>query len=292
MGDMKNRVISGPGPIVAQATRLRFSGKRRFAATPRLRTGKSAPPWLWLHCIMLLAVAICPLFADDLAANFAEANKLYVQGQYAEAASAYQKLVESGEVSAALYFNLGNAWFKSGAIGRAVVNYRLAEVLSPRDADLRANLQFARNRVSKDGPVQGKRWRAWLSWLTLNEWTVFAAASGWGWLGMLTLSQWRPGLKKALGRYTAAIGAVFVLASVGLGLKLHDYLATTSAVVVVSEATVRYGPLEESRSFYTLRDGAEVEVTDQQGQWLQVRDASRRTGWLRSDQVIVLKPVV
>ena len=75
---------------------------------------------------------------------FDTANKLYEEGKFAEAAAAYESLVQSRQVSAALYFNLGNAWFKSGQIGRAIAAYRQAEQMTPRDPDLRANLQFAR----------------------------------------------------------------------------------------------------------------------------------------------------
>ena len=59
------------------------------------------------------------------------------------------------------------------------------------------------------------------------------------------------------------------------------------AVVVADEAVVRYGPIDESQSSYTLRDGAEVEVLDRNGDWLQVRDSQRRTGWVKTQQVIV-----
>ncbi len=95
-----------------------------------------------------ILLALCPsrVMADDFSAAFQSANKLYEENKFAEAASAYQKLVESGKASSALFFNLGNALFKAGQIGRAIVAYREAEQLAPRDPDVRANLQFARNQ--------------------------------------------------------------------------------------------------------------------------------------------------
>ena len=73
--------------------------------------------------------------------------------------------------------NLGNAWLKAGQIGRAVRAYRQAEALAPRDPDIRANLQIARNQAGDNNPaLPGNRWTRWIGRLTLNEWTM--AASG------------------------------------------------------------------------------------------------------------------
>jgi tetratricopeptide (TPR) repeat protein len=121
------------------------------------------------------------------AAAFDSANKLYEEGKFADAAAAYEKLAQSGETSAALYFNLGNAFFKSGQIGRAVAAYRTAQQITPRDPDLRANLQFARNQAQRP-TLSPDRWQRWLGRLTLNEWTVLAAVG----TAMATGAQTRP----------------------------------------------------------------------------------------------------
>jgi tetratricopeptide (TPR) repeat protein len=77
--------------------------------------------------------------------TMAMAHQLYESGQYAKAAEAYQQLVDQGYSDAALFYNLGNAYFKQGDIGRAILNYRRAERLHPRDPDTRANLELARS---------------------------------------------------------------------------------------------------------------------------------------------------
>ncbi len=239
----------------------------------------------------LLSLFLLPegvVWADDLATGFDQANKLYAEGHYPEAISAYQKLLQTGKTSAALYYNLGNAYFKSGQIGRAIAYYRLTQNLNPRDPDLRANLQFARNRANAGFSAQTSRWRGFLQGMTLNEWTLVSMAFGWFWAALLTLRRWRDSLKSVLAGYTATIGIAWLVSLALLGLKIQAEFGHTPAVVVVREATVRYGPLEESRSFYTVLEGAEVEVVDRQDNWLQIRDASRRTGWLRRDQVIVV----
>ena len=107
-------------------------------------------------------------------AEFDAANKLYAEGKFADAAGVYEKVIRSGAVSPALYFNCGNAEFKSGNPGRAIAAYRRAALLAPRDAEVRANLDFVRNQVQ--GPtLRQSRGQDWLGTLTLNEWTGLAA---------------------------------------------------------------------------------------------------------------------
>ena len=131
------------------------------------------------------------LQAGDLAADFEQANKFYEEGKYDAAVQAYDKLLETGNASEALYFNRGNALFKLGQVRRAIASYRLAERISPRDPELRANLQFARTRARGGSPYQAERWRLWLGVLTVNEWTLLTAVAAWALFVFLALGQWR-----------------------------------------------------------------------------------------------------
>src|SRR6476659_1044175 len=96
----------------------------------------------WASVFFGLLIGSLCLRADEVSTAFDQANKLYEQGKYGEAASGYGKLAQAGQVSSALYFNLGNALLKSGELGRAILNYRLAQRLAPRDPDIRVNLRF------------------------------------------------------------------------------------------------------------------------------------------------------
>src|SRR5689334_19162351 len=102
------------------------------------------PTALFTFCALLAVVL--PMWGQTTAPSFEEANKLYEQGKYAEAAAAYENLAPAHNGSPALYYNLGNAWFKAGQNGRAIAAYRKAEMLSPRDPNLRFNLNFVRKK--------------------------------------------------------------------------------------------------------------------------------------------------
>jgi tetratricopeptide (TPR) repeat protein len=243
-----------------------------------------------LGCVAILILAAmllgstCITFADNISAEFDSANKLYEQGKFSDAVSVYEKMVQSGSVSPALYFNLGNALFKSSRIGRAIAAYRQAEQLVPRDPDVRANLQFARNQIQ--GPtLPPSRWQRWLGKLTVNEWTVLASVAFWLCLLSLMLMQIRPALKSSLRSFAIGSG----IATVTLCVCLATVLFTGSreiAIVTAHEAAVRSGPLEESQSVFSARDGAELAVLDAKDDWLQV-NAGQRLGWLKREQVLL-----
>jgi tetratricopeptide (TPR) repeat protein len=240
-----------------------------------------------LLTVLIANVACGASFTADTAADFAAANKFYEQGKFADASAEYEKLLQSGSVSPALLFNLGNAFYKSGQIGRAIGAYRQAERLTPRDPDLRANLHFARNQVQ--GPTtQPDRWQRWLDTLTVNEWTVLAGTGFWLFFGLLALGQWQPAWQRRLRVYAAAIGGATLLLAVCLGFALRERERARTAIVVAREAVVRAGPLDESPSVFVVHDGAEMNILDHKDDWLQVSDGGRRTGWLKRDAVLVL----
>ncbi|MBI5773945.1 MAG: tetratricopeptide repeat protein [Verrucomicrobia bacterium] len=233
----------------------------------------------------LILIAL-PAVAIDFNAAFDSAGKSYEQGRYAESARAYESILAGGKTSAAIYYNLGNALFKDNRVGQAVYYYRQAERLSPRDPELQANLAFIRRAISGGTEAETDRWQQFLRGLSLNEWTWLALVPLWAWLLLLALGQWRTQWKAKLRGYTVTGGAMGGVTIVLLVSALNDHYRAESAVVTVKESVVRYGPLAESKSYFTLRDGAEVTILDTKDGWLQVLDASQRFGWLRKEQVI------
>ena len=246
---------------------------------------------LFLRTVMLGA---CLLAADlraaetnvfNVATEFERANKFYEQGKFAEATTAYENIVRAGVSAPGVWFNLGNASYKSGQVGRAIASYRMAERVTPRDAALRANLQFIRGKVYSDERTRVPAWKSALRLFTLNEWTVAAAVALWAFFAVLAVAT----LTRI--RYPKTATALFLITLVGgtgLLLAWSDQAGGREAVVVAREVTARFGPLDESQTAFQLRDGAECAVLESKGDWLQVRDAEQRTGWIRRDDAIVL----
>jgi tetratricopeptide (TPR) repeat protein len=256
----------------------------------RTAARRSLAPAAVAHLLALLSafgfLSAPTLLAEPLSAGFNAANQLYEQGKFAEAAASYEQLLQGGQVSAALYFNLGNAAFKSSQIGRAIAAYRHAQRLAPRDPDVRANLQFARNQVQGPTLAVG-RWQRWLNRFTLNEWTLMAGIALWPLFLLLALAQWRPALKPVLRRPILAVAAATLLLVGCLAAALGQTRSLRLAIVVKPDAVVRAGWFNESKEAFTVHDGAELRVLDQNDKWLQVRADPLRLGWLPREEVIL-----
>jgi len=243
------------------------------------------------HFRLLTGLVFLLCFSQVHAGNtdaFEAANRLYEQGRYREAVAAYSNMVATGTVSAAVYFNLGNACFKAGQLGRAIAAYRHAQALAPRDPDIRANLEFARKAASGREETSSAGWQDWLRRLSLNEWTLLGCAAFWGWLGLLTILQFRPDWRRFLGNWAAFCLGIFLAVSFCLGIQLYDLKTAKTAVVISGPVQARLGPFEDSRPAFTCNDGMELAMLGVKGEWVEVRDNLQRLGWLKKDFVQVL----
>lgn len=232
------------------------------------------------------AMALRGLADSNPEVAFEAANKYYAENKFPEAAAAYEKLTQAGAVSPALLFNLGNAQFKSGHVGQAVVAYRRAAQMAPRDADLRANLQFARSQVQGATVRPGFLERS-SGLLSLNEWAGLSAAGLWLTFGLLAWRQFRPSQAMTLRPPIRAAFVLTLLCAGALAFAYHAQSPGRTVVVISRETPVRITPNDEARPAFTANDGAELRVLDRKDNWLQVTDGSARNyGWVRSDFIV------
>ena len=241
---------------------------------------------IW-RTILLGLVCAGKILAADVAVDFAAANKLYAEGKFTEAALLYEASLKTGAQSPALWFNAGNAEFKSGHLGKAIAAYRQATLLAPRDAELRANLAFVRNQV-QGATLRESRWQNWVSTLTLNEGACLTAGLFWLLLGLLAVRQIRPALVPKLQTATRILVGLTIFSATVLGLQAANHFQTSVAVVTVADATARSGPFDEAQNVFPVRDGAELKVMSQHDGWVQVGNNTGKIGWLSQKQVTVL----
>jgi tetratricopeptide (TPR) repeat protein len=227
------------------------------------------------------------LFAADVAADFLAANKFYAEGKFSDAAKAYEAILQTGAHSPALLFNAGSAEFKSGHLGKAIAAYRQAELLSPRDAELRANLAFVRNQV-QGATLREGRWQNWVGSLTLNEGTQLTAVFFWLTFALLIARQIRPTLAPKLRSVTRLAVVLTIFSGTVLALQAANHFKQSVAVVTTAEAIARSGPFDEAQSAFTTHDGAELSVLDWHDDWVQVVDSVGKTGWLSAKQLALL----
>jgi tetratricopeptide (TPR) repeat protein len=225
--------------------------------------------------LLVLGLVLGPVQAYN------EGNRLYAQKDYAGAVHAYEEALRSGNDPRA-HYNLGNALFRTGKIGEAIVHYRRAGYLAPRDHDIAANLAFARAyRLDKSqataSPLAHAADRA-LRWLSRREAALLAGVLFT--LAGLALSAW------IVWRAPPLAGAAGMLALLGLYGFLAQQLwagevASRPAVVVVAEVSAASGPGDEFKQVLLLHDGTEVRIREIRGAWVLVQLPGGSGGWLK-----------
>ncbi len=168
----------------------------------------------------------------------------------------------------------------------AIAAYQRAGQLSPRDAEIRANLQFAGNQVQGLTSREG-RWQNWAGMLTLNEGAVLTAILLWLLFALLIARQIRPALIPRLKTATRICAVLAIFSGTVLALQAANHFNASVAVVTSPEAIARTGPFDEAQSAFALHDGAQLDVLDRHDNWVQVAGAGK-TGWLPVKQVEIV----
>jgi len=223
---------------------------------------------------------------------YCEGNELYRHGEYEPARQKYRAAVEIGVRDAGLFYNLGNASFKSDHLGEAIVWYERALRLEPRDEDIRANLAFARHMKQDREPVDDSPavWRLLVrlhQYPTLDE---LAGAFGLLWLACFALAGRRLWREQGGPSTSVALTACVILtaATAGwLGCRASEH-AAEAAIVTVAQATARSAPEAEQTAILLIHEGTRVRVERREEGWLLIRLANGLGGWLRAEEVTVI----
>ena len=223
-------------------------------------------------------------------------NQLYEQGDFQAAGKFYEQLVAQGVADSVLYYNLGNAYYKQGELGRALLNYTRAARLAPRDADVRANLALARSQVADQyesnsiSPLAG--FLAFVErWLTVNELAGLALML-WIFCALLWLLYRRlaSGTFHTVARAALLMGVVLWLSSaVALGGLRYSETRWPPAIVLAPELTVVSGPGTQYTTEFTLHSGAQVSLLETRGAWVRIAlPGEQLQGWAPTSAVALI----
>lgn len=224
-----------------------------------------------------------------------EANAAYGAGDYAAAADLYRAILDKDLHSAALYYNLANALFKKGELGRAILYYNRALRLAPSDEDIRHNLEYA-ERMTKDNIESVPEFflNSWLRTLrgslSCTAWTVlslamFAAMLA---LGSVYLLSQRIAARKAGFYGMLAALTLFVATSLFAWSERRAILDRNEAVVMGSAVSVKSSPDRSATDLFLLHEGTEVEITDRLADWCEIVIGDGKKGWIESRKIEVI----
>lgn len=262
-----------------------------------LKTGGKSLKKVASVVILLLSLgSSMNIQAKDLDSLWTAGVQAYTDGKFADASTAWTSIEESGQKSAKLYYNLGNAWFKQGNYPKAILNYERALRLDPSYSDARYNLEFTGNFVQdKIEPVPEfilkSVARKVCYVMSSNVWAVIflvllAAALMMGLLFLLGSSVG----KRRAGFYC---GIVLLLLSAGAlsfsAWQKSDSVKTDTAIVMSPVSSVKSSPSSgSSKDLFVIHEGTKVTILDEVGSWKNISLADGRQGWIPAADLEVI----
>ena len=250
---------------------------------------------LLIACLTGLALPSRAFAEDGAPMDRFDCPGLYRDGDFLSAAACFESQEIAGKHDGPLLYNLGNSYYRAGEVGRAILAYRRAALFLPRDADLRANLDFARNQRADDLEPPDERSpmldtllapydtlsRTQMLLLGLGAWVVL--------FGLLSYRLVRPLSTWKLPAAGLAFIALFGL--IGASARSYQTEHHPIAVVLVPEVTVRSGQDPHSTDLVRLHAGAEIKVVERGESYMQVALSTGTRGWLRSEALGLVQPL-
>ena len=239
---------------------------------------------------IVLLLLLLPLGAS--AVTKAEADSAYVRGEYQLAITDYEALLKQGG-SAELYYNLGNAYYRTENITKAVLNYERALLLSPGDPDIRFNLQIARSKtIDKIVPESEMFFITWyhalVNLMSVDAWARMALIS----LALVImlllvyLFASRIWLRKVGFFGGILLLIVFVLSNLFAWQQKQNLLFRKGAIITASSVTVKSTPAKNGTDLFILHEGTKVNITDGSMRgWLEIRIADGKEGWIERNKL-------
>jgi tetratricopeptide (TPR) repeat protein len=250
---------------------------------------------LFIICLAWMCGAIGPALADGRG-KFNQANTMFETGDFAAAASAYEKVLVEHGPRASVYYNLGNSHLRMSDHGHAILAYERAKLLTPRDPDLRANLALARKNAAAFEEESGPHPRvaAALQFLSRNEWSWLVAAGAMllGGLGLGLLCgvvRVRRGWMTRVIAISAALAALMILAGSAALYLRHDEAAR--GVILSADAVLRLSPFETAEPVAMPGPGRIVQLGEKSGDFRYIEiPGTRLQGWLADKDVAAVIP--
>ena len=244
--------------------------------------------------LLTIAILLAVLFvtsnhgvrADEWEEGFFKANQAYKVGDFQDAIEGYLRLIRSGHGGGHIYYNLGNAYFRAGQLGRAILEYERGQLLMPRDPDLNFNLSHARDQTrdaieESHGFIETAFF--WLKSFNLNElfWS-FAILNLMLWailiIRLFHKSEW-------IYYILLLILSSWFVAGLSFGLKYYWISSDDRAVILQKEVNILAGPEEDDTVLFKLHEGTVVYQERSEDGWSLVRLPDKKRGWVKSKAI-------
>ena len=213
-------------------------------------------------------------------------NKAYIEGNYDKAIEEYSAILEGGEYSMKLYYNLANAYFKTGAIGKSILYYNKALRIAPSQEDVRHNLAIAeaqtKDRIAVIPEFFLNRWlRTVRNSMSCTAWSVLSLVAFGVLLAFALLFLLASHLRwSKTGFYGAMFAFLLFVAMTSFAVSArNDMLQHEEAIVMGSAISVKSSPDRSATDLFVLHEGTKVKVLSEVDEWREIAIADGKKGW-------------
>lgn len=239
---------------------------------------------------VLMILMLMPLSANAITKQ--NADDEYAKGNYQQAIKDYQEILKAG-VSSEIYYNLGNAYYRTDNITQALLAYERALQLSPGDNDIRFNLQYARSKtIDKITPETEMFFVTWynslVNFTSVDRWANTAIVSIVMALLLILVFLFAPQMwARKSGFYGSAVFLLlFAFANLFAFQQKHELETKQGAIVIAPTVNVKKTPAASGTDVFVIHEGTRVDITDRgMKQWRGIKLADGREGWLKTSQI-------
>jgi tetratricopeptide (TPR) repeat protein len=246
---------------------------------------------LFKNLIVFLLFLSISLFAQP-ETLMEQGNHYYQKQQYDKALQSYVKVLDEGYESAELYYNLGNAYFRKGNLGYAILNYERALKLAPGDDDIQHNLALANSRtIDRINTLPDffifQWWESFLAFFTFSGWVYLTYIFYIFLLGVIIFYFFtrRPDYQRIA--FFSGIAVLFLLAvSISIcAVKYNREFNIKNGIVVQQSATAKLSPDPDSKDAFVIHEGLKVKIEDKVDNYYRIRLKDGKIGWLLQNDI-------
>ncbi|WP_179344452.1 tetratricopeptide repeat protein [Winogradskyella ursingii] len=226
---------------------------------------------------------------------FEEGNALYNQEKYSEAIEKYKAILNSGEHSADLYFNLGNAHYRLNNIAPSIYNYEKALQLAPHDEDIKNNLSFAQNMTIdaiSDVPKVGfsRIFNNVVNMASRDSWAIIAIVGVVLFVLLFLLYHFSYSTsRKRFAFVTSILSLLIGCMALALAFQKEQLQKKDNpAIVFVQESRVMTDPNKSSEEVFRLHEGTKVQVLESYNDWKKIQISDNSSGWISAQDIKLL----
>ncbi len=243
-----------------------------------------------LLCILLMIVSLTGFSQNE--ELFDNGKEHYKNAKYQEAIDSWMKIVQNGEHSAELYFNIANAQYKLNKIGPSIYYYEKALQLDPNDSDIKTNLTFAENaRVDAISPLPKTIFSKWYKNIaevfTYNGWAVLSVVFSITFVVLFLFYYFSFSAKIKRLLFTGSMFSLMLFAG-GLILAFltyDDYSRNNPAIIFAEEIKIKAEPSLGSSTAFVLHEGTKVQIIAEDGNWYRIALADGKDGWIQNSEL-------